>query len=175
MTKSINTDRGGNPTEDEQKKLARSSKFASAAGVPPSLAPRIGGSFAPPLSPEKLVEYRRLAEDAPPQIREAMGKLCDMMEALHAHDLPPLRAQREQGNGTPHPSGAPIVILPLSREIIDDLDPHVPWKEENEMYAALFEQIDPIEQRDLRNAAHHLLWFAIELFLDRHPLTADNL
>jgi hypothetical protein len=132
------------------------------------MQPRVGGSFAPPLDADKLAAYRELAEGAGGAVGYTMLQLCAMAEAFLEH--PPAK-----GAGTPHPSGAPIAMVPLSKETVEALDPHVPWPHECDAMAQLFEGIDPAGQRDLRNAAHHLLWYARELTLDRRPLTADLL
>lgn len=39
----------------------------------------------------------------------------------------------------------------------------------------LFDSIDPVAQKDLRNAAFHCLWVARELDLGREPITTDKL
>jgi hypothetical protein len=130
--------------------------------------PRVGGSFAPPLPPERLARYRELAESATPQVREAMTKLCDMVEAFG-------RTPRSRAPGAPHPSGAPIAIVPLEQAEIERMDEHVPWQEELDVFAGWFDRIDPARQKELRDAAFHLLWFGRELFLDREPLCSDQL
>lgn len=127
----------------------------------------IGGSFAPPLTPAKLKQYVELAADASPQVTEAMAVLADAVEAYWKH-------KPSKQAGTAHPSGRGFIV-PLEPETIKALDSAVPWNEELEMYAKVFDRIDPVAQRDLRNAAFHLLWFGRELFLDREPITADKL
>jgi hypothetical protein len=133
------------------------------------LVPRIGGTFAPPLGPEDLSRYRALAEGAEPRIRDAMLALCDMMERFHSA---PEHAR--QAGGTPHPSGAGVIV-PLPEEVVEHLWEHVPWDYEVDAMSPLFDTIDPVASKDLRNAAFHLLWYARELTLDRHPLTSDKI
>ncbi len=90
-----------------------------------------------------------------------------MMEQYHA-------GHHEPQPTTDHPLGL-LAMMPLDETARLRLEPHIPWMHECTMYGTLFDGIDPVGQRDLRNAAHHLLWHAVELTLDRHPLTADKL
>jgi hypothetical protein len=76
--------------------------------------------------------------------------------------------------GTPHPSGRGVIV-PLEDAEIQRIWDVVPWMEELKMYGQLFEKISATEQRDLRNAAFHLLWFGKELCSDREPITNDKL
>lgn len=126
-----------------------------------------GGSFAPPLPAEKLVAYKALAETADPQTKEAMSVLAKMLEEFR-------KTPESKAKGTPHPSGLGQIVL-LEGEEIKRMWEHVPWQEELDMYAALFDKIDPVGQKELRDAAHHLLWFGRELCLDREPITNDKL
>ena len=50
-----------------------------------------------------------------------------------------------------------------------------PWMAELDRYAMLFDELHPVGQRDLRNCAHHLLWFCKEICSDREPLTMDKM
>lgn len=133
------------------------------------MADRIGGSFAPPLTKDLVKDYRQLSAKSDPQIRESVLKLCAMAEAYLARP-----AKTERTAGTPHPSGRGTIHR-LSEEEVKGLWDVVPWKEENAMYAALFDKIDPKADKALRDAAHHLLWMAVELEKDREPLTTDML
>jgi len=125
---------------------------------------RIGGSFAPPLTDERLAEYRKLIDgldDSP--VKDAMTELLTCCEAWR--ELP-----ESKGVGTRHPLGPTVV--PLDAEIAKALWEKIPWREELEMMGVLFGKIP---QGELRNAAHHLLWFGVELEQDREPLTNDRL
>ena len=95
----------------------------------------VGGSFAPPLTSEKLAKYRQLADTATEQVREIMLKLCDMVELFQQTPVSPLP-------GTPHPSGRGTII-PLTPEEIERIWDAVPWKDEVEMYKTLFQ---PLQQ-----------------------------
>lgn len=128
--------------------------------------PRLGGSFAPPCPPEKLVTYRTVAASASPEIKEAMLALCDMVALFQ-------QTPRSTLPGKPHPVGIGLIV-PLAEAEVKRIWDAVPWKHECEMYQRLFDAI-PAEQKDLRDASFHLLWFAVELEKDREPLTADLL
>lgn len=129
--------------------------------------PRIGGTFAPPLTDKMLTRYQELAQTASPQVREAMLILVNMMQRFN-------ETPDSTQPGSPHLSGVGTII-PLHKDEIARMDEHVPWKEELEMFGDLFEQLDPESQKELRNAAFHLLWFGKELVLDRQPITSDKL
>lgn len=130
---------------------------------------RFGGSFAPPLSDDLLAQYRARAEALEPQspIRDAMLKLLAACEVWW--ELP-----ESNGSGRPHASGKGVII-DLEPEHVLALWDHVPWDWELKAYGILFDKIDPVGERDLRDAAYHLLWHGWELYLDREPLTADKL
>jgi hypothetical protein len=131
------------------------------------MQPKIGGSFAPPLDLEKLARYHELAQQAGGAVGDVMAKLCDMVEAFE-------QSPRSTRAGSPHPSGAGLMV-PLSEAEIKRLWEYVPWGWECDAYAKLFDEIDPRTKKELRNAAHHLLWFARELERDREPMTTDRL
>lgn len=133
------------------------------------LSQRIGGSFAPPLTDDLLAKYQTLINAVPAgqQLRDALN---DCMACCRKWwDLP-----ESTGEGTPHLSGRGKVIdldLPTAEALFD----HIPWEEELDTFAKLFNEIDPQEKRDLRNAAFHLLWHVKELNMDREPITTDKL
>lgn len=140
-----------------------------------------GGSFAPPIDDAKLGKYRALAAQAGGPVKDAMQTLLKCVGKWW--DLPESRS----GNDTPHPSGRGL-IRKLDKEFADQLDELIPWEHELKAMAALFGELpDGQEERggevvivnqtaaDLRNAAHHLLWYVKELNLDREPITRDKL
>ena len=159
---------------------------------------RIGGSFAPPITPELLDEYRERASKASSEVRDVMEKLCDMVEAY-------LDRPSSKKNGTPHPLGIKgLSIVALEEDTIEELDPLVPYPYECDAYQGLFESlpigvrtterfeesdefadgqvrlkqvsaVDDVDAKELRDAAFHLLWYAKELTLDRVPATTDTL
>lgn len=130
---------------------------------------RIGGTFAPPLSDELLASYKAMIDALPDSpVKEAMG-------TLHTCCAKWWELPDSPGAGVPHPTGASIAIVALSADNARVLWDHIPWKEELNMMTELFERINPRTERPLRNAAFHLLWHAIELEMDREPLTSDRL
>lgn len=130
-------------------------------------ADRIGGTFAPPLDEPLLRRYEEAAGRGGEKVREAMNKLIHMLRTFW-------QTPRSRLPGRDHPSGRGVIV-PLEDAEIKRIWDVVPWMEELDVYAGWFDQIDPIRERELRNAAFHLLWFAKELHLDREPMTADQL
>ena len=133
------------------------------------MSKQIGGSFAPPLSDEKLAAYQELINLVPEktQLREALDT-C-MKCVMKWWELP------ESSSGSkPHGSGRGALIE-LDDSIKSDLWDLIPWKEEIETIKKLFDGIEPVKDKALRNAAYHLLWHVIELDLDREPITNDKI
>lgn len=136
---------------------------------------RIGGFFAPPLTNSKIEEYKRLAKDAPRSIREEMEKLCYMVEVFW-------ETPESTKSSTPHGSGVGFVT-PLEQSKVERMWDLVPWSDEVpgdhvnecEMLGRLFDGIDPTTHKPLRDAAFHLLWYAVELSKDREPMTTDKI
>ncbi len=127
---------------------------------------RLGGSFAPPITAEKLDTYRLLADQEGGEIGHEMTKLCQMVEVFFqtpASTLP----------GKPHPLRG--TIIPLEEAEIKRIWDYVPWPRECESLSDLFETIPNETKRELRNAANHLLWYARELAADREPITNDKI
>ena len=127
----------------------------------------MGGSFAPPLTDDKLASYMKLAETAPREIADAMLTLLNCAEKWW--NLP-----ESTGGGKPHPSGRGQIV-PLDATIAKKLWDHIPWKRELDSMEPLFEAIDPSKDKPLRDACFHLLWHARELDLDREPITNDKI
>lgn len=131
--------------------------------------PRAGGSFAPPMTEEKLRRYERLIDrlDKRSALYDALRVLIILVRLWW--NLP-----ESKGPRTRHPlHGAPMT--PLDKDIQDQLWEHIPWKHELDGYSAIFEGIDNRKDKELRDCAHHLLWFGRELDMDREPMTMDTL
>jgi hypothetical protein len=139
--------------------------------------PRIGGSFAPPLTDEKLAVYRALIDGM-----DAQSPVRDAMEALYNCAAAWWEQPESVGDGKPHGSGRGTIVA-LDKPVADALWDAVPWDgqklddgstapRECDMYAELF---DGLPAGEVRNAAFHLLWHAKELSQDREPITADKL
>lgn len=131
---------------------------------------RIGGSFAPPLSDEILDTYEDLIGLMQPRtkLREALDVLLNC--ARQWWNQP----ESTGGITRPHPVGVGTIV-DLDEPIAAALYDHIPWDYELKAYGELFEDLDATSQKELRDAAFHLLWFGWELTLDREPITADKL
>lgn len=147
-----------------------------------ALPARVGGSFAPSITSKKLDEYRELAQGASEPIKDAMLKLCEMVEVFS-------ETPRSKLKGEKHPSGIGIAV-PLEPEEIQRIWELVPWDYEiqgliggitkdNTYVLGLFDSL-PVgekgsEDNNRRNAAYHLAWYGVELSKDREPMTTDTL
>lgn len=142
------------------------------------IARQLGGSFAPPLDDAKFESYRKLAKDADPQVADHMATLIKMVETYRGRPKAVAKAvakaQSDPASGTPHPSGLGTMFH-LPETEVKRLWDVVPWQEEIAAYSTVFDKISPEAQKELRDAAFHLLWFAQELTLDREPITNDRL
>lgn len=132
----------------------------------------IGGSFAPPLSPEQIQEYKALAKDAENEaVQDQMLALCKMLEVFW-------ETPKSTEEGTPHRSGRGT-ITKLAQVEIKRIWDVVPWSHECDAMQKLFDDLPNgspnSKQRKVRNAAFHLLWFAKELTQDREPITNDQI
>lgn len=122
----------------------------------------IGGSFAPRITPDKVAEYRNIANGvSDAQARGYMLDLCDMMDSWHQTP--------DFGGGAPNALRMPVTQLP--EEEVQRIWDVVPWKEECDLMGKCFDRLEG----DQRNAAFHLLWYAVELTNDRQPCTKDLL
>jgi hypothetical protein len=126
---------------------------------------RVGGSFAPPLSDELLAKYERIALDASGPVGDALLSLLICVKTWW--ELPFSGPEGSE----PHPSGTGTIV-PLDAPIATALYDHIPWDHELKGIQELFDGI-PVEKKELRNAAFHLLWHVKELNMDREPITSD--
>ena len=128
-----------------------------------------GGSFAPPLTDELLAKYKAIIDALPAQsqVRDAMQSLLVCCEAWWEQP-------ESMGSGKPHTSGRGVMVA-LDEPIAKALWESIPWKEDLQGYGKLFDGIDPVKEKPLRDAAHHLLWVCFELELDREPITTDRI
>lgn len=137
--------------------------------------------LAPALTDEKLSKYNSLfdgAEAGP--VKDAAMKLLACVSAWWA--LPD--SKRTDGNRLKffHKSEEEqertertVELVPLEKEHQKSLYDLIPWDYELVALDTLFDTIPNDTQKELRDAAFHLLWFVKELNLDREPLTADKL
>ena len=129
----------------------------------------VGGSFAPPLTDELLAQYEALAQQAEPQVRDALGVLLKCV--AHWWELP-----ESTGAGRPHLSGRGMII-DLDPDVAKKLWEFIPWPHEIAAIQGLLDTLpsDTPAHKSLRDAAFHLLWHVVELDKDREPITADKL
>lgn len=128
---------------------------------------QIGGSFAPPLSDELLDKYQAL-------IAQSQGAIKDTLTTLLTCCRKWWELPESVGGGNAHPSGRGFIVE-LDHAIKESLWDLIPWPHEIKAMESLLNTLDPIGQKDLRNAAFHLLWHVKELDLDREPITTDKL
>lgn len=134
------------------------------------MADRVGGTFAPPLTDAKIAEYEALINTLPKisQIRDIMNILLKCCKEWWK--LP----ESKSNEIVKHASGTGVVIK-LDESVNSALWDFIPWRTDIKAYGDVLDTIDPVGQKDLRNAAFHLLWHAAELELGREPITNDKL
>ena len=125
---------------------------------------RIGGSFAPPLTEDRLASYEITINGVEDNaVKEAM---LEMQRCVRRWWELPLSS----GVGSfEHPLQIATVV-PLDQPIADNLDPLIPWPHQLDATQALF---DKLPEGTVRNVAFHLLWFVKELDMGREPITSD--
>lgn len=131
---------------------------------------QFGGTFAPPLTDEKLAEYKAMIDALPAdsQVKDVCGKLyaCTLQWWELPESVDTATRKHQSGRG---------VITELDADVQKKLWDAIPWDYELQVYAKVLEGISNETDKPLRDAAHHLLWHVCELNLDREPLTADKL
>lgn len=135
--------------------------------------------MAPALTDETLDRYRQLAAAAAGPVRDSM--LACLVAIGHWWELPDssrtdgdrLKLLRRAAAGEPR-SETVYELVPLEETHKDQLDDLIPWPHEIAAMQGLFDTI-PVEQKELRDAAFHLLWHLKELDLGREPATLDRL
>jgi hypothetical protein len=135
--------------------------------MPKAKTQQYGGSFAPPLTATEIKKYEKLAKDADPQVSDYMTTLLNMVKKFS-------ETGESKNKPKKHPSGVGTITQLEDAEVKRMWD-HVPWEHDLKAMGEVFEQIDNETDKDLRDAAHHLLWFGYELTNDREPLTNDKL
>jgi hypothetical protein len=127
--------------------------------------------FAPDLSDETLTNYKNIIYNQPD------GPIKDAL--LHCYDLVdkwwniPVSTEEPLKLSVIHKSKRiNIPVTPLDIDTKETLDPLIPWEYEIPALQTLF---GAITENELRNMAHHLLWFVIELCNVREPLTQSVL
>ena len=124
----------------------------------------IGGSFAPPLTAEKIADYKSLTDSC--DDRKCAGYMNDLIKMVEVFFETPESHERPQK----HPAGVGAVI-PLETSEVERIWDHVPWAEECDLIGQAFDSLTG----ETRNAAYHLLWYARELTKVRETCTCDKL
>ncbi len=124
---------------------------------------------APPLTDPLLAKYRKLAEGLPAgdRIRDGMLTCLACVEAWWK--LPESKAKPAARMKTL--GGSEADVVPLEDGHVKKLWDVTPWVDELDVLGKVFDGLPP---GDLRNAAYHLLWYAMEITLDREPLSQDR-
>lgn len=133
--------------------------------------------FAPPLTDGLLAAYEKLANSLPDARGDVRDAMRECLAAVRAWWELPVSAGSadDQSLATRHRGkDVRVKLTSLTPELVKTLWDAVPWPYELDAMQALFDRIDPAE-KELRDAAFHLLWHARELCLDREPLTQEKL
>lgn len=149
--------------------MAEFDKFLVARTIPTAC-------FAPALTDEKLEHYKNLIDQLPESpLKTAMETCYKAVEKWW--NLPESKGSSSDPDWVlvRHGKQKTVKVTSLDKELIEELWDVVPWDYELQAMQPLFDAIDPVHQKELRDAAFHLLWFATELTLDREPLTKDRL
>lgn len=127
--------------------------------------------FAPPLDDSTLVKYESMissVNDA--ELKEGLLKCLACVKAWYV--LPESKGTgRTLGilhKDQPHT----YTVTPLEDSYIKSLWDVTPWIKDCEPLKVLFDQIKP---KDIKDMAFHLLWYTIEIALDREPVSQDKL
>lgn len=132
--------------------------------------------FAPPLSDELLVKYAAMIDALPParaEIKDAMAACLACVKVWW--ELPESTGKGDEYRVHHKGEERTFKIVPLDEPHVEALWETTPWLRECKSMQTLFGGIDNATEKPLRDAAHHLLWFATELSLYREPVTADKL
>ncbi len=133
--------------------------------------------FAPPLSDETLAQYAALIGGLPAEraeLADALRQCLACVQAWWALPESSLRGKRWQLRNTATGQDVEYLETPLEAAHIQALWDVTPWMRELLAIEPLFDAI-PLGEKQLRDAAFHLLWHAKEITLDREPLTKDKL
>lgn len=117
--------------------------------------------IAPALTDASLARYEELAASAPAEVKDAMQVYLKCVKMWW--DLP-----ESTGKKTPIMDGL-AHIQNLDEPIKQALWELIPWPDEMVAYAKRFDAIDPVKEKELRDAAFHLHWYVKNLNLDREP------
>lgn len=137
--------------------------------------------LAPALTDEKLFRYTEVVKETPAgPIRDALTVLLACVyEWWRLPDSKRTDGNRlkffHKGEGEQERTERTVELVPLEKDHQKSLYDLIPWDYELAALDTLFDTIPNDTQKELRDAAFHLLWFVKELNLDREPLTLDKL
>lgn len=127
--------------------------------------------FAPPLTDEKLTEYRAIGQTQNAEVADAFKVMLACVDAWW--NLPESKRTdgrqltiKHRGKDTSYSE------TPLEIAHVKALDLVTPWMWELDALAAF---LDKLPLGKVRDAAHHLLWHCKEITLDREPMTMNLL
>ena len=122
--------------------------------------------LAPQLTDETLDKYKAMIETAPLPIKESMTTLMKCVE--NWWNLP-------ESKDTPRNLvfDGKAASQALDNDIKEKLWDDIPWEDELKMIQQRFDNIS-VENKALRDAAFHLLWYVLELNNDREPMHSLN-
>lgn len=130
--------------------------------------------FAPALTDEQLRQYRSQVNTLSlSAVKDALDECLIACEAWWKlpdstrQDVDRFRIKHKGKETT-------FSVTPLEEAHVESLCSVIPWGYELNSMQQLFDDI-PVEQKETRDMAFHLLWHARELCLDREPLTQDKL
>lgn len=134
--------------------------------------------FAPPLTDDLIAKYESLANALPRErydVRDAMRECLAGVKLWW--ELPESKGDRDDTSLAIRHRGkeARVKLTSLTPDLVEKLWDAVPWGYELDAMQSLFDKIDPTADKELRDAAFHLLWHARELEKDREPLTLERL
>lgn len=132
--------------------------------------------LAPALTEEKLAKWQELINNLQmgSELRDALETLFKCVEAWwNARESTEKHVVAATGAG--FVSGPDVRLQKFDGELKDLLFETTPWMKELKLYDDLLESIHPESEKELRDAAFHMLWFAKEICNDREPLTLDRI
>lgn len=132
--------------------------------------------FAPPLTDELLANYETLVATLPAERAELKDAMQQCLACVKAWwELPAsTRTDGETFDIRHRGEKRKYTVTPLESEQVQRLWDVTPWMRELVAIEPLFDAL-PLAEKELRDAACHLLWHAKEITLDREPLTSDKL
>lgn len=145
--------------------------------MPDPVIPKIPvACFAPPLNDKTLTEYKKLFKNVEDkELKDCLDTLHKCTEAWWKQAESQATGQKEWLFYTKDGKEVRGIEQPLQPEQVESLWDTTPWMRELVAMEPILDKINPQSEKELRNAAFHLLWFAKEITLDREPMTTERL